>query len=273
MPEKTIPMDSPVTTPRFGFDRNLGRPLVLDERLKLRIAEHIYDLRDSTKLTQKEFAKLVSVEPSVVDDLEEWDYEGDTLAMLAHIEKSIRRHVEAPIKPAETVYPNALLTATITGLKLRYFRYHIGRKTTPTKDNGFEMPTLQEKQHLLNELAPWQDALERNRQELRMFTLAGMTKWCHLDGGLRGNFSGNPNEYIQASAIHNQLIEALVHNIQTGKRTLLKQWQQNMGVSEETSYTNELEAALQQNVFGEFPDTEWLAQTLVRFVKTYAEEV
>ena len=137
MPEKNTLMDSIVTTPQLGFDRNLGSIPLLDERLKLRIAEHIYELRDSTKLTQKEFAKLVGVEPSVVDDLEEWDYEGDTLAMLAHIEKSLRRHVEAPIKPAEAVYPNALLTATITGLKLRYFRYHIGRKATTAKNNGF----------------------------------------------------------------------------------------------------------------------------------------
>ena len=126
-----------------------------------------------------------------------------------HVTKHTR-HVEAPIKPAETLYPNALLTATITGLKLRYFRYHIGRKTTAAKNNGFKTKRLQEKQSLLNELAPWQDALERNRQALRMFALAGMTEWCHLDGRLRGNFSGNPNEYIQASVIHNQLIEALV---------------------------------------------------------------
>lgn len=244
--------------------------LLEEEEIKLDIAQYIYELRDSTKLTQKEFAKLVDVEPSVVDDLEEWDYEGDTLAMLAHIEKALRRHVEAPIKPAETLYPNALLTATITGLKLRLFRYHIGRKTTPAKNKAFETKTLQEKQYILNELEPWQDALERNRQELQMFALARMTEWCHLDGGLRGNFSGNPNEYIQASAVHNQLIEALVHNIQTGKRTLLKQWQQNMEVQEETRYINELESALQQNVFEEFPDTEWLVQTLLGFLKTSA---
>ena len=266
MPEKNTFMDSIVTTPRLGFDRNLGSIPLLDERLKLRIAEHIYELRDSTKLTQKEFAKLVDVEPSVVDDLEEWDYEDDTLAMLAHIEKSLRRHVEAPIKPAETLYPNALLTATITGLKLHYFRYHIGRKTTTMNNNRFKTKTPQEQQSLLNELAPWQDALERNRQELQMFALAEMTEWCHLDGRLRGNFSGNPNEYIQASVIHNQLIEALIQNIQMGERTALKQWRQNMGKQEEGRYISELETALQQNIFGEFPDTEWFVQTLLGFL-------
>ena len=268
MPEKAIPTESIVTTPRFGFDRNLGSIPVLDERLKLRIAEHIYALRDSTSLTQKEFAKLVDVEPAVVDDLEEWDYEGDTLAMLAHIEKALRRHVEAPIKPAETLYPNALLTATITGLKLRYFRYHIGRKTTPKNNNGFETKTQQEKTYLRNELAPWQDALERNRQELQIFALAGMTEWCHLDGRLRGNFSGNPKAYIQAAAVHNQLVDALINYIQTAESTALKQWRQDIGAAEEVRYISELEAALQQNIFEEFPDTEWLVETLLGFLKS-----
>ena len=238
-----------------------------EEEIKLDIAQHIYELRDSTALTQAEFGELVGIDPVIIDDLEESDYEGDSLAVLAHIEKALRRHVEAPIKPAETLYPNALLTTTITGLKLRLFRYHIGRKATLSKNKVLETQTLQEKQYLLNELEPWQDALQRNRQELRMFALAGMTEWCHLDGGLRGNFSGNPDEYIQASGVHNQLIEALRHYIQTDERTLLKQWQQNIGVQEEARYINELEAALQQNIFDEFPDTEWLVQTLLGFLK------
>lgn len=237
------------------------------EEIKLDIAQHIYELRDSTALTQEEFGELVGIDPVIIDDLEESDYEGDSLVVLAHIEKALRRHVEAPIKPAETLYPNALLTATITGLKLRLFRYHIGRKTTLSKNKVFETQTLQEKQYLLNELEPWQDALERNRQELRMFALAEMTEWCHLDGGLRGNFSGNPEEYIQASGVHNQLIEAFRHYIQTDERTLLKQWQQNIGLQEEACYINELEAALQQNIFNEFPDTESLVQTLLAFLK------
>lgn len=246
--------------------------LFKEEKIKLDIAQHIYELRDSTRLTQEEFGELVGVEPIIIDDLEESDYAGDSLVVLAHIEKALRRHVEAPIKPAETLYPNTLLTATITGLKLRYFRYHIGRKTTTTNNNGVEIKTLQEKAYLLNELEPWQDALQRNRQELQMFALAEMTEWCHLDGRLRGNFSGNPNEYIQASTGHNQLIEALIHYIQTDERTGLKQWQQNIGVPEKARYIHELEAALQQNIFEEFPDTEWLVQTLLGFLKMCTKE-
>ena len=240
-----------------------------EEEIKLDIAEHVYYLRDATGQTQEEFGELVGIDPVIIDDLEESDYEGNSLAVLAHIEKSLRRHVEAPIKPGETVYPNALLTATITGLKLRLFRYHIGRKATPANDKGFGT-TLEDKQYILNELEPWQDALVRNMQELRMFALAEMTEWCHLDGTLRGNFSGNPNEYIQAAAIHNQLIEALIHHIQTGECTILKQWRQNIGKQEEARYISELEAALQQKLFEEFPDTEWLVQTLLGFLKMSA---
>ena len=238
-----------------------------EEKIKLDIAQHIYELRDSTRLTQEEFGELVGVDPIIIDDLEESDYAGDSVVVLAHIEKALRRHVEAPIKPAEVLYPNALLTATITGLKLRRFRYHIGRKATNDYNKGFATQTQQERQYLLNELEPWQDALQRNRQELQIFALAEMTEWCHLDGGLRGNFSGNPDEYIQASVVHNQLIEALRHYIQTGERTVLKQWQQNIGLQEEARYVSELEDALQQNIFDEFPDTEWLVQTLLGFLK------
>ena len=64
-----------------------------------------------------------------------------------------------------------------------------------------------------------------------------------------------------------------MHYIQTGERTVLKQWRQNIGTQEEARYTNELETALEQNIFGEFPDTEWLVQILIGFVKTDIEEV
>ena len=254
------------------FDEN---PKMLEEfkeeEIKLDIAEHVYYLRDATGLTQEEFGELVGIDPVIIDDLEESDYEGDSLAALAHIEKSLRKHVEAPIKPAENVYPNALLTATITGLKLRLFRYHIGRKTTP-ENKRFAIETQRDKQYILNELEPWQEALRRNKDELRMFALAEMTEWCHLDGTLRGNFSGNPNEYIQAAAVHNALIEALEHYIQTDERTTLKQWRQNIAEQGEACYINELEAALQEKIFEEFPDTEWLVQTLLGFLKGHAKE-
>lgn len=50
----------------------------------------------------------------------------------------------------------------------------------------------------------------------------------------------------KTQAVHNQLIEALIYNLQTGERTALKQWRQNMGAQEEARYINELEAALHQ---------------------------
>lgn len=244
---------------------------ILSEGVKLKIAEHIYNLRTSTGLTQSEFAQLIGVESAVIDELEEWDYEGDTLAMLAHIEKSLRRHVEAHIVPAHRLYPDVLLAATITGLKLTLFRHHPGRKGIARTHGNLNLPikTRDDIQHLRNELEPWQYALHRNHQELQIFALAGMTEWCHLDDDVRANFSGNPLAFMKAAETHNHLIAACVHYIETGgERTALKQWRQEMDVQEEARYLAELEFALQHQTFEEFPDTEWLVQTLIGFVKS-----
>jgi len=72
-----------------------------EERIKLDIAQQVYDLRESTSLNQVEFAKLVGVERSVISDLEESDYEGDAFVMLNCIAKAIGRQVEVCIVPLQ----------------------------------------------------------------------------------------------------------------------------------------------------------------------------
>lgn len=245
------------------------------EKIKLDIAQHVYDLRASTSRTQEEFGELVEVDPNIIDDLEQSDYEGDSFAVLAHIEKEVRKHVAAFTFPVKAAYPNTLFTTTITGFKLRLFRHHPGRttyKTASRKLLSFDSEMPEDRQHLLNELAPWKYALDLNKQELKMFALAGLSEWCHLDDGMRANFSGNPNEYIHAVDTHTQLIDALIHYLETGERTAFKQWQQDMGAQEESRYLTELETALQHKTFEAFPDAEWLAQTLTAFVRTHAVE-
>ena len=259
------------STFQFHSGRHPKIEAMLSEGVKLKVAEHIYNLRTSTGLTQSEFAQLIGVEPAVIDELEEWDYEGDTLAMLAHIEKSLRRHVEAHIVPAHRLYPDVLLAATITGLKLTLFRHHPGRKGLEKTNGNLNIPikTRDDILHLRNELEPWQHALHRNRQELQIFALAGMTEWCHLDDDVRANFTGNPSEFMKAAETHNHLIAACMHYIETGgERTAIKKWRQEMDVQEEARYLAELEFALQHKTFEEFPDTEWLVQTLIGFVKS-----
>ncbi len=245
------------------------------DKIKLDIAQHVYDLRISTSRTQEEFGELVGVAPHIVDDLEQSDYEGDSLAVLAHIEKEVRKHVAAFTFPVKAAYPNTLFTATITGFKLRLFRHHPGRKTYETvsrKPLSFDSKTSRDRQHILNELSPWKYALDLNKQELKMFALAGLREWCHLDDGMRANFSGDPDEYIRAVDIHTQLIDALTHYFETGERTAFKQWQQDMGPQEESRYLTDLETALHQKMFEVYPDTEWLAQILTVFVRTHAVE-
>ena len=92
-----------------------------EESIKSEIARHVYDLRASTGQSQEEFGALVGIKPIIIDDLEESDYEGDSLAALAHIEKVFLKNFSTFIASAKGVYPNALLTTTVTGFKLKFF--------------------------------------------------------------------------------------------------------------------------------------------------------
>ena len=113
-----------------------------EEEIKLDIAEHVYYLRDATGLTQEEFGELVGIDPVIIDDLEESDYEGDSLAVLAHIEKSPSADtLKHPLNLQRPSIRMHYSPQTITGLKLRLFRYHIGRKTTTTNNKGLETKT------------------------------------------------------------------------------------------------------------------------------------
>ena len=52
---------------------------LLSEEIKLKIAEHIYNLRTSTGLTQSEFAQLLGVEPAAIDELPDTEWLVQTL--------------------------------------------------------------------------------------------------------------------------------------------------------------------------------------------------
>ena len=68
----------------FGDDPEF--PLLMAECTVIAdIQQAVYDLREQAGLTQEQFAERVGVEPSVIDDLEEGDYDGDSMAMLLKI--------------------------------------------------------------------------------------------------------------------------------------------------------------------------------------------
>jgi len=75
------------------------------EELKSKIAQQIYDLRESAGLTQKRLAEKVGTTAKVIDDLEMTDYEDseivNALLMLRRIAKALNKQVEFRIVPLE----------------------------------------------------------------------------------------------------------------------------------------------------------------------------
>ncbi len=239
------------------------------------IAQHVYDLRRCSQRTRAEFAEIVGLFPSDIEDLEESAYEDNPLAVLAQIEKAFLKFFETWGTPAKTLYANALLNTTITGFKFRYFRYHLGRTAPLNGTCAVRKPSQsqilrepQTVQFLLSELEPWQHSLGITRDKLTIFARAGITEWCNLDGNFYIVFTGDANEHIRAVDVHKQGIDALVQYLRTGERTALKQWRQDIGFQEESRYVRELEEALRDRTFAEFPDTEQLVMHLVAFVKS-----
>lgn len=65
-----------------------------EEVIKAEIARKAYDLRDEAGLTRKQLADLVGVTDTVIDDLEEADYEGDSLSMLIRIATALKKRID-----------------------------------------------------------------------------------------------------------------------------------------------------------------------------------
>jgi ribosome-binding protein aMBF1 (putative translation factor) len=72
-----------------------------DELLKAEIARQVYDSRRQSCLSRKQLADLVVVEESVIEDIEEADYEGDFLLMASRIANALHRRVEVRFVPLE----------------------------------------------------------------------------------------------------------------------------------------------------------------------------
>ena len=72
-----------------------------DELLKAEIAQQVYDSRNQAGLSRERLADLVGVEESVIDDIEEADYEGDFLSMASRIANALHRKVEVRFVPVE----------------------------------------------------------------------------------------------------------------------------------------------------------------------------
>ncbi len=79
------------------------RQILFSERLKLKIGQKIYDLRQEAGLTQKQLAKIVGTTAEVISDLEMTDYEDNELSnavlMLQRLALALDKQVEFQIVP------------------------------------------------------------------------------------------------------------------------------------------------------------------------------
>lgn len=78
------------------------RAAVEREQLNGRIASLIYDAREDAGLTQQQLAELVGTRQSVIARLEDADYRGHSLTMLAKIAHALDRSVRVELEPIAT---------------------------------------------------------------------------------------------------------------------------------------------------------------------------
>jgi transcriptional regulator with XRE-family HTH domain len=67
--------------------------MIQEERINVRVAQQIYDLRTNAGLTQSQLAKLVGTTQPVIARLEDADYRGHSLRMLSRIALALDKEV------------------------------------------------------------------------------------------------------------------------------------------------------------------------------------
>ncbi len=69
--------------------------------VKADVARQLYNLRNQAGVTREQLADLVGTNASVIEDIEEADYEGDFLGMASRIANALNRRVEIRLVPVE----------------------------------------------------------------------------------------------------------------------------------------------------------------------------
>lgn len=101
MEEKKLSSDALAWAHNEFIKNDPEAELLVDEyQIRIDIGQQVYDLRTATGMTQEQLANLVGVDESTIDELEQADYEGDSLVMLARIAAALRRRVEVRLVPA-----------------------------------------------------------------------------------------------------------------------------------------------------------------------------
>jgi DNA-binding XRE family transcriptional regulator len=83
------------------FIKNDPESLALfnEYEVKGEIAQQVYDLRNQAGLTQYQLAQLIGAAESTINELEEADYEGDSLGMLVRIASALNKKLEVRFVP------------------------------------------------------------------------------------------------------------------------------------------------------------------------------
>jgi ribosome-binding protein aMBF1 (putative translation factor) len=79
--------------------------LLREYEVRAEIAKQVYELRDQAGLSSAELADLVDVGESVIEAIEQADYEGDALAVLVKIASALNRKLEVHFVPAPVDSP------------------------------------------------------------------------------------------------------------------------------------------------------------------------
>lgn len=99
MAERKPTTDAVEILHRLYFENDQKMMEMLEaERIKGKIAQRVYNLREEAGLTQKQLAKKVGTTAKVIDELEMTDYEdheiGDAILMLQRIAKAVDKRID-----------------------------------------------------------------------------------------------------------------------------------------------------------------------------------
>jgi predicted transcriptional regulator len=75
------------------------REMVRESSLNVQVSQIIYDARKQAGLTQQQLADLIGTTQSVIARLEDADYEGHSLSMLARIAAALNQKIEIKMSP------------------------------------------------------------------------------------------------------------------------------------------------------------------------------
>lgn len=75
--------------------------MVRESSLNAQVSQIIYDARKQAGLTQQQLADLVGTTQSVIARLEDADYEGHSLSMLARIAAALNQKIEIKMSPIQ----------------------------------------------------------------------------------------------------------------------------------------------------------------------------